>query len=78
MESIYIKNLNTNKDFEDGMELDVSKNNISDLKFLADIITKFSGIKVLNLSGLSRIRDSALDFVKALRYSYSLVKVDLS
>ena len=42
-EAIYLRNLSTQKEFEGYIDLDISKNNIteSSMKYMADILKKF-------------------------------------
>jgi len=64
------------------MELDFSKNNVteSSLKYLADILRKFHGIKELNLQSLPRMRNDSgwIDLCRALKETRTLQKLDLS
>jgi Ran GTPase-activating protein (RanGAP) involved in mRNA processing and transport len=63
------------------MELDFSKNNLTDtsLKYLADILRKFNGIRSLNISNLSKMKESGfIELAKAIRDNTSLVSIDIS
>jgi Ran GTPase-activating protein (RanGAP) involved in mRNA processing and transport len=80
-EAIYLKNLTSTRDYEAGIDLDISKNNLTDIsiKYLADILKKFNGFRSLNLSSLGKMKDTGIiEFAKALKESTSLIKLDFS
>jgi hypothetical protein len=87
-EGVYLRNNtnknvkdNNNKDFDTLMNLDISKNDLSDssIKYLADIIRKFHAFRSLNLSGLLKMKESGfVEFARALKDSLSLIEVNLS
>ena len=68
--------MQTHKDFVTTMELDISRNNISEtsLKYLADIIRKFHGFKMLNMQSLLEMKTDSgwIEFCRSLRDSHSL------
>jgi hypothetical protein len=51
--------LSSTRDYELGIDLDVSKNNLTDIsiKYLADILRKFNGFRSINLSSLGKMKD---------------------
>lgn len=76
-----MRNLSNTKDFDVYMELDLSSNMLTDssLKYLADIIRKFNGFSSLNISSLSRMKESGfIELAKAIRESSSLVSLDIT
>eukprot|EP00347_Sterkiella_histriomuscorum_P002760 403366908 len=80
-EAIYLRNLSSSRDFEQFMDLDVSKNSLTEtsMKYLADILKKFQGFKSLNISSLSKMKDIGfIELARALRENTSLLKLDIS
>lgn len=80
-EAIYLRNLSNTKDFASYIDIDVSKNNLTDssMKYLSDIVKKFNGFRSLNLSSLGKMKETGMiEFLKSLKDSTSLVKLDLS
>ncbi|CDW71712.1 UNKNOWN [Stylonychia lemnae] len=71
-----------NRDFENLMELDISKNNIteSSLKYLGDILKKFNGFKSINMQSMGKMKteNGWIDFCRSLRDSGALQMIDLS
>ena len=83
LEAIYLKSMNKQQDYKGPlMELDFSKNNIteSSLKYLADILRKFHGIRALNMESLPRMKNDSgwVELCRSLRESHTLQKLDLS
>ena len=73
----------TNREFEEHMHLDVSRNMLSDesIKNFAELITKFEGFRSVNLMSIRpkmQKKDSGyLDLAKALRENKTIVELDL-
>ena len=55
MESIYIRQVQTNREIESGMHLDISENRLKDnsISFFAELLKKFSGFRSINMSGIN-------------------------
>eukprot|EP00347_Sterkiella_histriomuscorum_P012808 403367150 len=81
-EALYLRNMHNTRDFENLMEIDISRNNISEtsLKYLADILRKFNGFKSINMQSLLDMKSDNgwIEFCKALRETQSLQSIDLS
>lgn len=80
-EAIYLRNLSTSRDYETLIDLDISKNNLSEtsMKYLADILKKFQGFRSINMSNMSKMKDFGfIELAKSLKDNHSLVKLDLS
>jgi len=73
----------TGREIDGGMHLDISDNSLSDLsiRFFADLIGKFSGFRSVNMSNLNQAASSGntgyYELAKALRENTSLVELDL-
>ena len=79
-EAIYLRTMQSQRDYEFYMDLDVSMNNLneSSLKYLADIIKRFHGFRSLNLSGFQKIKDNSwIEFFRSLKESTSILKIDV-
>lgn len=81
-EAIYLRNLSQVRDYDNLMDLDLSKNALSEssIKYLADLLRKFQGFRSLTLQALPKLRSDAayLELVRSLRDNHSLKKLDLS
>jgi hypothetical protein len=82
-EAIYLRNLQLTRDYEQPMEIDLSRNSLTEvsMKYLADILRKFQGFKSISLSGLSKMPHPQTGFVelaRSLRDNHSLQRLDLS
>ena len=80
-EAIYLRNLTNNKDYQTMIDIDVSKNSLTEtsIKYLADIIRKFQGFRSMNLSNLSKMKEIGfIELAKSLKENYSIQKLDLS
>ena len=77
------RSLQTNREFEEQLNLDVSKNMLSDdsIKSFAELITKFEGFRSVNLMSIrprmNKKDTGYLDLAKALRENKSIVELDL-
>ena len=73
----------TNREFEEHMHLDVSRNQLSDdsIKSFAELITKFEGFRSVNLMStrprMGKKDSGYLDLAKALKENKSIVELDL-
>jgi len=80
-EAIYLRNLSQTKDYDTLMEIDLSRNSITEnsIKYLADILRKFQGFKSIKLSGLSKMKETGyVELARSLKENYSLQVLDLS
>ena len=83
MESIYIRQVQTNREIESGMELNISDNRLSDasIRFFAELLGKFSGFRSINMSNVNQLAQmnntGYLELAKALRENTSLIELDL-
>ena len=80
-EAIYLRNLYQTKDYDTLMEIDLSRNSITEnsIKYLADILRKFQGFKSIKLSGLSKMKETGyVELARSLKENYSLQVLDLS
>ncbi len=80
-EAIYLRNLSAARDYADLMELDLSKNSLTEasLKYLADILRKFQGFSSISLSGISKMKDQGfIELARSLKENHSLQRLDLS
>lgn len=66
-EAIYLRNLSNAKDYEEMMDIDLSKNNLSEasIKYLADILRKFQGFRSISLSALPKMKE--IGFIELAR-----------
>jgi len=77
------KALATNREFEQSMHLDVSRNVLSDeaVKSLAELLCKFEGFRSLSMMSvrprIGRKDTGFIELAKALRENKSLVELDL-
>lgn len=81
LESIYLRNLAQGRDYEGFIDLDISKNTIteSSVRYLADVLKKFQGFRSINMSNMAKLKETAfLELFKSLRDNHSLAKLDLS
>jgi len=77
--------MQTNREFEQSMHLDISRNTLSDeaVKCLSEFIRQFEGFRSLNLMGIrpslsKKDKDSGYtDLARAVRENKSLVELDL-
>ena len=80
-EAIYLRNLSQTKDYEILMDIDLSRNSITEnsIKYLADILKKFQGFRSIKLSGLSKMKDAGyVELARSLKENHSLQILDLS
>jgi Ran GTPase-activating protein (RanGAP) involved in mRNA processing and transport len=80
-EAIYLRNLSQTKDYESLMDLDLSRNSITEhsVRYLADILKKFKGFRSINLSGLSKMKETGyVELARSLKENHSLQFLDLS
>ena len=80
-EAIYLRNLSQMKDYDNLMDIDLSRNSITEnsIKYLADILRKFQGFRSIKLSGLSKMRETGfVELARSLRENHSLQVLDLS
>ena len=83
MESIYIRQVQTNREIESGMHLDISENRLKDnsISFFAELLKKFSGFRSINMSGINSHTSSSntgyYELAKALKENTSLIELDL-
>lgn len=74
-EAIYLRNLSHTKDYDILMDIDLSRNSITEnsIKYLADIVKKFQGFRSIKLSGLSKMKDSGyVELARSLKENHSL------
>ena len=92
-EAIYLRNLSMHQqssrgvvtamggDVEGMMEIDLSRNNITEasIKYLADILRKFQGFKAISLSGLSKMNQAGfVELARSLKENHSLQRLNIS
>ena len=83
METIYIRQVQTNREIESGMHLDISDNRLSDasIRFFSELLGKFSGFRSINMSNVNQVMQlnntGYLELAKALRENTSLIELDL-
>lgn len=80
------RSMQTNREFETNMELDISENNLTDesVKAFAELITKFEGFRAVNMAsirsgkGKKGSKDSGYgELASALMENSSIEKLDL-
>ena len=77
------RSVQTNREFEQTMHLDVSRNIVTDeaVKTFAELITKFEGLRSVNLMSIrpkmNKKDTGYIDLAKALKENKSIVELDL-
>ena len=77
------RSVQTNREFELCMHLDVSRNSLTDesLKAFAELISKFEGLRSVNMMSIrprmNKKDTGYLDLAKALKENKSIIEIDL-